>query len=256
MRTRQAQQLQGDVYALLDEKVGTGAGGYATGVNPAPADILESLNQRWCTVYGRLIQAGITWNMQTSAFSTVSGKDTYGTADGAFTATYWKTMGVDVQVNAGTWRPAHRFQFEERNKYQIQTWAWPEPVLYDIWGGTADATGTDGTLLKLIPAPNGAYAMRHFWFPAPQRLVNPTDVFDGVMGAERAIVLGAAQEAAITLEQYEQADRFGQLFDAKIAELISLMRDRNVGEAPMARLVRGRPTLWRRGLGGGTGFRS
>ena len=251
MRTRQAQQLQADVYALLDEVTGTTGGGFATGVKPTPADGLESLNQGWCTVYGKLIQAGITWNMQTTTFNTISGQDTYGTGT-AFAATYWKTMGVDVQITPGLWRPAHRFQFEERDKYQLQSWAWPEPILYDIWGGTADVTGTDGTLMKLIPVPNGSYAMRHFWFPAPQRLVSPTDVFDGVMGAERAIVFGAAQECAYMLEQFELGDRWGAMCDRKIAELVSMMRDRIAGEAPMARVVRGRPTLWRQ-RGGGTG---
>lgn len=245
MRTRTATLLQADVMALLDE---------AGSPKPTAADVLESLNQQWTKIYGALIQAGICWNMRTTNFTTAVGVDTYGTGV-AFDATFWKTMGLDVQVSGTRWIPAHRFQFEQRNDYANNDWAWPERILYDIWGGTADAAGTDGTLLKLIPAPGGGYACRHFWFPAPQRLVNPGDVFDGVAGAERAIVFGTAQEMAIMLEQFEQADRWGALRSTEVAAVISLMRDRNVGEAPMARVVRGRPTLNRLRSGGGWGGR-
>lgn len=314
MRLRTAQQLQADVYALLDE-----ASSGALGVKPAPLDLLECLNQQWCDVYAELIKAGICWNMQVSRFQTTNAKDTYGFADGAWwgnvaslaltapgtgytsapavaitgaggagatavatiagglvtgltlltpgqgypaavtvaftggggtgatatataTGAYWKTMGVGVQGANGRFRPAHRFQFEQRYAYPLDTLSWPHEMLYDAWGGTSDASGLDGTVLKFATAPSGAFTIEHDWFPNPQRMVLPTDAIDGIAGADRAMVFGAAQEMAIMLEQEELADRWAQLRSQKMAAMISVLRDRNSGEAPMARVVRGLPT--------------
>ena len=329
MRLRQAQQLQADVYALLDEKSGTNVNGYVSGVNPTPADVLESLNQQWCDIYGELVRCGITWNLQTSYFTTTTGQQTYGTgtawtgglaalaitaggsaytsaptvsltggggsgaqatavvsggaiiglnitdtgqgyttapavsfsggggtgaaATAAIGGSYWKTMGLDVQGANQKWRNAYQATFEQRNDYPPEALVWPYPVLYEIRGGTADATGADGTALSFTTVPQGVFNCRHYWFPAPQRLVNPTDVLDGVAGADRAIVLGAAQECALMLEQFEMADHWGQLRDAKVEKMISLLRDRNVGQAPMASIVRGEPTRRRYRGGGGWG---
>jgi hypothetical protein len=154
---------------------------------------------------------------------------------------YWKTQALAVQ-SGQFWRPVHRFQQEKEYDYQQAGWSWPEPGLFDTWGGTSDASGYDGTFLKLIPPPAVGMLLRHRWYPAPQRLVNPTDVFDGIAGGELVVILQACAEAALQTEQFELADRFESKAAAELVDLMSSLRDRNVGEAPMARVVRGRPT--------------
>lgn len=172
---------------------------------------------------------------------------THGTGGGAnivpiLGSAYYKTAGLDVIGTTSQWVAAHRFQFEQRNEYQWGLWGWPQRTMYDVWGGSIDPSGADNTALKLLPMPNGVYSLRHWWYPAPQRMVLPTDAIDGLNGAEQAMVYGAASIAALQTEQFELAAAFEAKKAQKWAKIVSQLRDRNIGEAPMARVVRGRPT--------------
>ena len=164
----------------------------------------------------------------------------------AMVGCHYKTQDVDVQVSGGAqplqWFPAHRFQREQRNQYNPSAWSWPQRIMYAVSGGTLDPTGADGTILKFVPPPPGGFTIRHNWYPNPQRMVNLTDVIDGVNGAERYMIYGAAQLAAMQSENYELADRLAQLKAERWTRIVSTLRDRHIGEAPMARVVRGRPS--------------
>jgi hypothetical protein len=153
---------------------------------------------------------------------------------------FWKGAGVDVQISTTQFFPADRFQWQQRDDYLTSDWSWPRRILYDYDGGTLDASGADDTVLKFLPIPSGGYTVRHWWYPAPARMVTPTDVIDGVAGAEVAMILGAAQTACLQTEQFELADRFAQLKAEKVSRIVTHLRDRNNAEAPRARVVRGR----------------
>lgn len=231
-RTRQLSDLQNDVLWQLDE-VGS--------PKPAASDLTEPINQEWADLYDFLIESDTKWNLTKVPFVTQSGKDNYSFANDLALPDFYKLAGLDVQLSSSQWFPAHRFQFEQRDDYQLSDWSWPRRILYDVWG----------TSIQFVPIPTGAYNVRFFYYPAPARMVNATDTIDGVNGAELAIVYGAAQRAALMLEQFELADRLGQLKMQKWQRIVSTLRDRITGEAPMARVVRGRPanrgfrTWWR-----------
>jgi hypothetical protein len=244
MRLRTLQALQSDVWALLDEVTGS-SGGFNTGTKPAAFDLTEWLNQEWADLYDYLIDADTKWNLQQTQFATVANQDTYGTTVAWTGTTYYKSHGLDVQISGGAsplqWFPAHRFQFEQRNQYVPSAWSWPQRIMYDVWSGTSDPGTTEGTYIKLIPPPPGVFTLRHWWYPAPQRMVNPADAIDGVNGGEQALVFGAAALAAMQTEQWELAQALETRKQQKWARIVSTLRDRNIGEAPMARVVRGRP---------------
>jgi len=227
MRLRQLSDLQNDVLVLLDE-VGSG--------KPAEADLTEPLNQAWAKLYRRITNAGEHYYLALANFSTSGGTNDY-----PVPSDYLKTVGLDVQISGTQFFPAHRMQFEQRNDYQLSDWSWPRRILYDIWGQT----------VHFVPTPGGAFNCRHYYYPAPLRMTAPSDSIDGIDGAELAMVYLAAANAALSLEQWEMADRLEAKVAAEWAEIEMGIRDRNVGEAPMARVVRGRPatrgfrTWWR-----------
>ena len=231
MRTRQLSDLQTDVLTQIDE---------VNSPKPAASDLTEFLNQEWADLYDFLVESDTKVNLTKKQFATISGTDNY-TFASISASDCMKVAGVDIQLSSTQWFPAHRFQFEQRDDYQLSDWSWPRRILYDVWGES----------LQFVPIPTGSYNVRLFYYPAPVRMASPTDTIDGVNGAELAIVYGAAQRAALMLEEYELADRLGALKQQKWQRIVATLTDRNIGEAPMARVVRGRPasrgfrTWWR-----------
>lgn len=227
MRTRQLSDLQNDVLFQVDE---------INSPKPGASDCTELLNQEWADLYDELIDSGEKYYLSTQTLSTINGTQQYTLPDN-----YYKTMGVDAQ-SGGEWFPAQRMQFEQRNDYQNSDWNWPRRILYDTWGNN----------LAFVPIPSGIYAIRHFYYPAPLRMVSPSDVIDGVNGAEVCMVYGAARRIAVMLENWDLADRLAAMKAERWTRVLSTVRDRNIGEAVRARVVRGRPATrgmygwWRR----------
>ena len=217
-RTRQLSDLQNDVLFQVDE---------ISSPKPVASDITELLNQEWADLYDELIDSGEDYYIGQQAITVIPGTQSY-----PVTSDYYKTKGVDVIVAGSSDRvAAHRMQFEQRNDYRSTDWNWPHRILYAVWG----------TNLAFVPIPSSLNTVVHWYYPAPLRMVAPTDVIDGVNGAELAMVYGAAQRIAVMLENWDLADRLGQLKAQRWTRIISTLRDRNIGEAQMARVVRGKP---------------
>jgi hypothetical protein len=216
VRTRQLSDLQNDVLFQLDE---------VNSPKPVASDLTELLNQEWAELYDELIDSGEDYYLSHETISIVAGTQNYAVA-----SNYYKTKGVDVVIGSDR-IPAHRMQFEQRNDYPSNGWNWPHRILYAVWGNE----------LNFVPIPTAAGAVIHWYAPAPLRMSVGTDTIDGVNGAELAMVYGAAQRAAMMLENWDLADHLGAKKQERWARILSTVRDRNIGEAQIARVVRGRP---------------
>ena len=238
MRSRSAYDLINDVRSRCDEKTLNGQTSFIT-----DDEILEWLNQAWAELYDFLIKTGEHYYLRQQNYTSINGVTDYPLPDD-----HYKTVGVDVLVG-GFWQNAHRFQFERRNDYQTVTgdWTWPVDIYFDIWGQN----------LHFMPVPNGLYPVRHFYNPAPFRMTlndgatppGSASRVDGVSGWEQYAIDWAAQKCAERDENTDLSAMFGAAMAAKRAHIISMASTRNVGEAPVTRIVRGRqgsvgPSRW------------
>jgi hypothetical protein len=215
-RTRTLTNLTSDVRVRAD-MVGSSF--------PQDPEIQEWLNQGWAELYDLLIASGEKYYLTTALGNTSNGVEEY-----AVPADHYKTLGISVQVSGGRPRPAHRFQFERRDDYDPNGWNWPNRVYYDLWGGN----------IHFMPVPSGVYPYKHYYYPAPVRLVNGTDFWDGVAGWEQYAIDWAAKKVAARDDNYELvAVIAGDMTEMK-ARVKTMADNRIPGEAKRVRVVRGR----------------
>ena len=246
MRSRSAWNLIQDVRSRSDQITSNGQLAYIT-----DDEILEWINQAWAELYDYLIKTGEHYYIRQQNYISINGVTDYPVPED-----HYKTVGVDVQVG-GFWQNAHRFQFERRNDYQTVTgdWTWPVDIFFDIWGQN----------LHFMPVPNGLYPVRHFYYPAPFRMTlndgteaqcpdgtpqgGKASTIDGVSGWEQYAIDWAAQKCAERDENMDLSQMFGAALAQKREHIIKMASTRNVGEAPVTRIVRGRqgtigPNRW------------
>jgi hypothetical protein len=202
---------------------------------------MEWVNQEWAEIYDRLVMSGEKYFMQTVKAVTAAG-----VADYPLPADFYKLRGVDVQLSATQYFNAHRFNFEQRNDFQLSDWSWPRQVLYDIWGQPLSAiAGTvQPPMLHFVSLPNGAYNFRYYYFQPAVVITAVTDQLDLQNGHEKALIFGVCARAALKLSQWERADRFIAEREKQMQRIIDNMRDMDLGEPKMMRVVRGKPA-WR-----------
>lgn len=234
MRTRQLSDLRADAYKASDLE-------NATALVPA-ADVNEYLNQGWTKVYRIICRTGLNYYLINPpvAFTAVSGQDTYylttnGTAPpgtAVLPTDMFLVRGLDAQIQQGRWQNLFAYEFEQRNDFQASDWSWPRQPLYDYIGAGPNAA------IRFIPPPSANTPMRLHYYPAAVRLVNDTDVWDGVNGWELYAVWYAAREMALKDENYELV----QPLERKMAEIVQDIQvdasRRNAGMAPKMRRVR------------------
>lgn len=246
MRTRQLSDLILDVRKRADV-VGS------TTTYP-DADITEYINQGWARIYGMLCRTGENHYRANATWTTVSGQDTYYTTaatgvpagSNVLPTDMWLVKAVDVQVQAGRWLNATRYQEEQRNDYQASDWSWPIQPLYDYQGSGNTAS------LRFIPPPSAATPMRMFYYPAAARMSANTDTIDGGNGWEIYAIDWAAKECAAMDANYELIQNvLNPDMAAMEANIRAEAASRNAGVAPKIRKVRYRPRAWVWPGGGG-----
>jgi len=216
-RTRTLVLLRGDVRARVDAM--------STDAFVTDSDLTEWLNQEWAELYDILIGGVDTYYLKVDAFNTTAGTSSYD-----LPSDYYKTRGVDVKTTTGYFRNAHRFNFEQRNDYPITGWSWPDSIQYDI----------RASKLTFMPSPAGTYAVQHQYIPSAVRMSADSDTIDGVNGWELYVVAGAAMKWALKEDNTELASMLANEKAALRARITSVSRDRDSGEAPKVRVVRGR----------------
>ncbi len=242
MRTRNAIQLISDVRSRCDQPTGFGQQPFIT-----DAEILEWLNQAAAWLWDKLTKTAEHYYLgPPNTFLTVSGQDAY-----ELPPDFYKSVGVDVQF-FGVWRAAERFDFQRRNDYQViggNAWTWPCTLLYDLWGQQ----------LKLMPMPNQATQVRHFYYPVCPRMSltdganGANSIVDGINGWEVFLVDWAAKKCAERDQDFDLAASLSADIAATEARILSMGASRNPGAPPVTRIVRGRGGIMGRRRGGGWG---
>lgn len=142
------------------------------------AEVNEFINQSWAETYEVICESGEDYYLQQSSFSTVAGTDTYALPDA-----HYKTRGVDVVGTDGSIITAKRFNFAERNMYQVPGfWTFGNPISFAV----------EAQNLVFRPIPGGVYPVVLWYYPAPARMTDDGETIDGVAGWEEAAVLDAA----------------------------------------------------------------
>jgi hypothetical protein len=207
---------------------------YLNAQYPTDAQIKEWLNQDYVFYYDKLIASGEKYFLvQPAPVSTTSNNvQTY-----ALPSDFYELLGVDVQFNSNQWYPAHRFQFEQRNDYSFYAtagWQWPSDVKYDLWGNT----------LAFIPIPNGAYTYKLWYYPRPVRLATDGSAdgqsWDGPDSGLQYVIDRTARRIASQDGDPEMVAMLSADIAEAEANIRTMASRRNAGEAPKARVVRGR----------------
>lgn len=235
MRVRSAVQLVSDVRLRSDQTTTAGQVPFID-----DGTILEWINQGWARLYDKLVKTGEQYFLYSTIITTNNGQMDY-----QLPPDFYKGMGVDIMIG-GYWSPAHRFNFEQRNDYQNVTgdWTWPVFIYYDFWGQQ----------LHFIPTPNGQYPVRLWYVPVSARMTlndnaNPPGSLsniDGINGWEDYCIDWAAKKCAQRDENFDLANSLHQDMLETEAHILSMATSRNPGEAPKARIIRGR--LWSPGM--------
>lgn len=130
--------------------------------------------------------------------STQTVTTTSGTAAYALASDFYKLNYVDATINGRTINLS-KYNKEERNLFLTGTgWSTLDPIYYRLTGGTTTSSGS----ITFIPTPAGAYTVTLHYTPAPPRLADPTESYDGIAGWDDYVEICAA----IKCLQKEESD--------------------------------------------------
>lgn len=109
---------------------------------------------------------------------------------------HFKLLGLDVQVSNSTsgWLRVPKFNWNERNRFMT-----PYQIFYGI--RTNLHYHLYGTQLWIIPIPAAGQFLRVLYVPKYTKLINDTDVLDGVSGWEEYVICDVAIKALTKREQ-------------------------------------------------------
>lgn len=231
-RTRNLVQLIADVRSRCDQVTANGAQAFIS-----DAEICEWLCQADADLYDKLVLTGEQYFLTNPPpqFVTTSGQQDY-----PLPPDFYKLRGVDVQVGS-YWSTCHRANFEQRNDFQnlpLTVWDWQALLYYDLYGQYLH-------FMQVLP---GAQQIRLWYYPVRQRMSlndgasGANSYLDGVNGWETYVIDYAAKMCAVRDENAELAQMLGADIAKTEDRIITMASSRNSGEAPKARVVRGR--LW------------
>lgn len=172
-------------------------------------EIRQYLSDGWARVYGILCESGEPYflNQPPTLFSSVAGQDTYYTTSSSIAPAgtnllptdLYKIRGLDAQLStSGEWRNLHRYEFEERNDFQVtyQAGFWPTEPRYDFQGMGANAA------IRFMPAPQAASPLRLWYYPSAPDLTVATSI-DGGNAWDVYAVDYAANYCAVKDENFD-----------------------------------------------------
>ena len=116
---------------------------------------------------------------------------TAGTSVYALPGAFYKLRGIDRKVGSDDWEEIQKARSTDRNLNALYDRDGSENFGYRIFGGTT---------IVLIPTPQTSTTIRIWYIPAPSKLVNTTDEFDGVAGWEEYVVCDAAAKCLMKEE--------------------------------------------------------
>lgn len=232
-RTRTLTNLIADVRSRADQ---ASAGGNSF---IQDSEITEWLNQAWAELYDALIATSEDYYLTAVFFNTTGGTDSY--AFSTIGATdFYKAKGVDVLLGGTQYATARRFNFQERNDFQVNSGVWSGPntndIRYAIWANS----------IVMRPVPPGTFTVRLWYHPVAARMVLGSDTIDGVDGWELFVVDFAAKKCAHKDNDGELAAALNDDVEKQRARILSRASTRHPGQAPKVAINRGR--AWSPGL--------
>ena len=182
---------------------GTGAfttGLTVTGGSSGATGVIRSVSSNTVTGYVGLSNLSFTaglpgFTVGETITDTATGSAKYSSNNGGIgAADFYKLRGVDVQYSGTQYLPLKPFIWKDRNAY---TNAY---ATFGQFPGTYLRYRLQGQNLIFTPTPTTVNVIRFNYTPAPQLLVNSTDVIDGVDGWEQYVINFAAMQCLINEE--------------------------------------------------------
>jgi hypothetical protein len=189
----------------------------------------------------------LTVNTAALNMSPISGGGFGGVAIGYVESDFYKCKGVwaaDAAVAATpTWNPLRRFQWDEQNALrQINTYqGFAALPLYRVY------TVSGREKVGLAPMMTGTY--RIWYYPAPQRMLIPTDRIDGRAGWDEWVVKDSAIKCLLKEESIEQAAAIKAVRDELFSRFQLHASERDASQPEKIRnvnLLSRRPFPWAR----------
>jgi len=131
-------------------------------------------------------------------FTTTGGTDSYDLSTIIPAGNFYKMRGVDAQLNGDDYFTLHRFNFNERNRFQ-------NFGVWDYVGITNVRYNIIGSTLKFSPAPDSAISVRLWYIPNFTKLTLDADTFDDINGYSDYVVASAARRAMLKEESNTSA---------------------------------------------------
>jgi hypothetical protein len=153
-------------------------------------------------------------------------------------ADFYKSLLVEVALNPSdnnSWITLRTFQRVQQN-------LWNYPNVYTFYGITNLRYRIDGNNLHIVPISTAGQTLRMWYAPRPARLVNDTQIVDGVSGWEEYIIVDAARKALAK----EESDTSWLVAEkqALIARIESAAENRNAGDPERVSDSRMRNFAW------------
>lgn len=175
------------------------------------AELVDFINGSASSLYDLLVETAEDYYVQMIQIPIIQGTNEY-----SLPSLFYKVLGVDYYVNSKP-VPMSRFNFRDRHLYNYLD-ARPEIVRYAVWGN------------QLVFKPKAPQiATVNLWYvPAITKLVNDSDVLDGVNGWEEYIILDAAIKCMVK----EESDPSALLTQLNLVKdrIKTMAKDRDQGE--------------------------
>lgn len=143
------------------------------------SELNQYLNGSIAELHDLLVATYADYFLSSTSFSTVNGTESY-----ALPATFYKLMGVDIQISNSEWNTLRPFNFNERNKNQDLTWS--------NVGGPNLRYRVMGTNIKLSPTPVGVHNVKVWFTPKATELSADADTLDDLNGFAEYVIVDAA----------------------------------------------------------------
>lgn len=172
----------------------------------ADADVNALLNSVIAEAYEHVIINQPERKLASVTLITEAGVDTYGLG----AADFYKLKDVDARLD-NRWRTLPQFKWEDRNRYRDSfIWTYSLPAAWRLYGDN----------IVFTPPPPAGVQIRLWYHPAPPKLSDDSDTFDGVAGWDEAVVVGVAWKLALEEEDLELADRLGVEYQRQLQRIL------------------------------------
>lgn len=161
------------------------------------AELVRYVNDAWARLYAKHAQAFIDFYRTEEEIAVVAGTAGYDLPDD-----WWGTISLDYKASTDDYRPLHRVQEHERNRYR-GTMSGDYPRGYRIIGNQ----------VVLMPTPSRSLTLVHAYLPTATVLTDLADEIDGILGHEVLLQLMVARRIMQKNEEYEGD------FEKEIAQL-------------------------------------